>query len=88
LIRLAEYRIIFGEEYRHVQTYSVSYLKCEIVFFKGEPNFSLWELEVPGDEGGGRILLGDYTVDGTVMLRVIIFQRFEIRVSVGLHYNW
>jgi hypothetical protein len=42
---------------------------------------------VPGDQGGGRILLGDYTVDGTVMLRVIIFQRFEIRVSAGLPYN-
>jgi len=44
-------------------------------------------IEVPGDEVGGRILLGEYTFDGSVMLRVVIFQRFEIRVSDGLPYN-
>jgi hypothetical protein len=56
-----------------------------VTFFK-HTEFFLAEMKAQGDEGGGRILLGDNTGGGVVMLRPSKFQRVVIRISSGLPY--
>jgi hypothetical protein len=50
----------------------------EITFFKKRAEIFLAGIKEQLDEGDGRILLGDNTGGGTVMLRPITFQRVEV----------
>ena len=47
-------------------------------FLKGALNFSFGGKKAHWDKGGRRILLGNDTVDGEVMLRPIRFHRVEV----------
>ena len=46
--------------------------------------FFLVEIKAQRDQGGGRILLGENTCGGAVMLRPIRVQCFGVRISTGL----
>jgi hypothetical protein len=59
-------------------------MKYVTVFKHAE--FFLKEMKAQGDEGGGRILLGDNTGGGVVMLLPSRFQCVVIRISNGLPY--
>jgi hypothetical protein len=45
-------------------------------------------LKAQWDKVGGRILLGDNTGDGVVILWLIMFQRSRVRIWAGLSHNW
>ena len=56
-----------------------------VTFFKHAEFFHA-EMKAQGDEGGGRILLGDNTGGGVVKLRPSRFQCVVIRISSGLPF--
>jgi hypothetical protein len=61
----------------------VSTLKGKSIF-EISAEFLLAEMKAQGEAGGGRILLGDNTGGGAVMLRPVRFHCLEAWISTGL----
>ena len=59
-------------------------MQNEIAFFKKCAESFLVGINEQLDEGDRRILLGDYTGGGTVMLQPITFQRVGVWAPAGL----